>query len=167
MLIAFSGLPGTGKSTLANGLARELPAAYVRVDSIEQAVREAGLAGDDIGPAGYSIGFRVATDNLRAGLKVVADSVNPIALTREGWRRVSTELGVDIVEVEIVCSDPGEHRRRVETRTVDVAGLALPSWSDVTTRRYDAWTRERIVIDTAGRSAPACLEELIEALGLN
>jgi predicted kinase len=38
MLIVFSGLPGVGKTTIAQALARELRATYVRIDTIEDAI---------------------------------------------------------------------------------------------------------------------------------
>jgi predicted kinase len=44
MLIVFSGLPGVGKTTIARELACSLAAVYLRIDSIEQALRQAGLA---------------------------------------------------------------------------------------------------------------------------
>ena len=40
MLIIFSGLPGSGKSTIARALAQQLGAVYLRIDTIEQAIRE-------------------------------------------------------------------------------------------------------------------------------
>ncbi len=36
MLIIFSGLPGSGKSTIARTLSERLNAVYLRVDTIEQ-----------------------------------------------------------------------------------------------------------------------------------
>ena len=35
MLIVFGGLPGAGKTTIARELARQIGAAYVRIDSID------------------------------------------------------------------------------------------------------------------------------------
>ena len=39
MLIAFAGLSGAGKTTIARILAQRLGAAYLRIDTIEQALR--------------------------------------------------------------------------------------------------------------------------------
>jgi hypothetical protein len=89
-----------------------------------------------------------------------ADSVNPLAVTRDEWRRVAASTSSPIVEIEVVCSDPTEHRRRVETRATDVPGLALPSWQDVVERDYEPWDRSRIVLDTAGCTILDALKEL-------
>src|ERR1051325_4434191 len=52
MLYIFGGLPGTGKSTLSQHLAREQRAVHLRIDTIEQALREAGCLVN--GPEGYN-----------------------------------------------------------------------------------------------------------------
>lgn len=39
MLIVFSGLPSTGKTTVASDLATRTSAVYLRIDTIEQAVQ--------------------------------------------------------------------------------------------------------------------------------
>ncbi len=41
MLIVFSGLPGTGKTTIAQAVVRRCGAVYLRIDTIEQALRTA------------------------------------------------------------------------------------------------------------------------------
>ena len=158
-LYIFSGLPGSGKSALSQQLAARLGAAYVRVDTIEQALRQE--CSIDVQAEGYRLAYRIAADNLWLGVSVVADSCNPIELTRREWERVAGEAGARYVNVQVVCSDAREHRRRVESRSSTVPGMTLPTWQEVTGRTYDDWTVERVVVDTSGRSEPECLDDLL------
>jgi predicted kinase len=146
MLVVISGLPGVGKTTIARELSRATGAVHVRIDSIEQAMRNAGWR---VEGEGYRVAYAVAEDNLRLGRMVVADCVNPWPLTRSEWRAVADRAGVRAVDVEIVCSDANEHRRRIESRSADLTGHRLPTWSDVIERDYHAWHVEPLVIDTA------------------
>jgi predicted kinase len=154
MFFVFGGLSGTGKSTIARSLAREAGAIWLRIDSIEQAIRDSRVLIDD---AGYRAAYAVAEDNLRLGLTVIGDSVNPWMLTRNAWRDAGLRAGAEVVEVEIICSDKEEHRRRVETRLSDVSGLILPDWEETINRDYHPWDREHVVVDTAGRSVSDCV----------
>jgi predicted kinase len=161
MLVVVSGLPGVGKTTIARALARATGAVHLRIDSIEQALRDAGHR---VEAEGYAVAHAVAEDNLRLGRMVVADCVNPWPLTRLEWRSVADRAGVVIFDVEIVCSDLEEHRRRVEFREPDIEGHTLPTWSDVTERDYRAWDRERLVIDTAGSSPEESVRTILSVL---
>lgn len=164
MLYIFAGLPGTGKTALSRRLARDLPAVHLRIDTIEHALREGGVT--VAGPEGYLVAYRVAEDNLRAGLHVVADSVNPLRITREAWRDAAGRAGAAWTEIEVVCSDVVEHRARVETRRSDLAGFALPTWHAVANREVEPWDREHLVLDTAGQTLEQSVEALYRALGL-
>jgi predicted kinase len=146
VLVVMAGLPATGKSTLSTDLVRRTGFTYLRVDSIEQAIRRAG---QEPGHAGYNVGYSVAADQLRFGRGVIAECVNPLAVTREAWRAVAAEHGADLVEVEVVCSDPVEHRRRAETREADIPDLRQPTWQQILDREYEPWDRDHLVIDTA------------------
>jgi predicted kinase len=163
-LVVFAGLPGTGKSSIARAVAKELGAAWLRIDSIEQAIRESALAPGSVDDAGYRAAYAVAEDNLRLGRDVVGDSVNGWMLTRNAWRDVGLRAGAQVVEVEILCTDRDEHRRRVETRASELRGLILPDWQAVIGRDYHPWDRDHLTIDTAGRSIAACVELVLEAL---
>ena len=166
-LIIFSGLPGTGKTAIARELARQLGAIHLRIDSIVQAMRNSGTVSQSLDDTGYRIAFAVAEDNLRLGHTVIADSVNPIKLTRDAWRNVAERAGVLAIEIEVICSDLDEHRRRVESRASDIANLKLATWKDVVAREYEPWEREHILIDTAGRTVEECVLTLRRQLPVN
>lgn len=163
MLIALSGLSGAGKTSIARELAQRLRAAYLRVDTVEQALRSCGTL-ETVGAEGYETIYRLAEENLNLGMTVIADSVNPLDITREAWAEVAREANVPLINVEIVCSDEAEHRRRVEIRSSDIPDLVLPTWEKVKSREYHPWTQPRIVIDTDGRSVDACVDELVTRL---
>jgi predicted kinase len=162
MLYIFSGLPGTGKSTLSQSVARQLKAVYLRIDTIEQGFRE--LCSLDVQGEGYRLAYRMASDNLRLGLGVVADSCNSIALTRRESEQVARDARADYVNIEIICSNTTEHRLRAEGRVADLSGLKLPTWSEIENREYHGWTVDRVIVDTAGRSKKECASDLFSKL---
>ena len=165
MLIIFSGLPGVGKTTIARELACQIGAMHVRIDSIEQAIRDCiAVIPPPLDEAGYRVGYAIAQDNLRIGRAVVADSVNPLLITRDAWLKVGQSAQVDTIEIEVICSDSREHRSRVENRLADISELRLPTWEEVISREYHAWNREHIVLDTAQRSVAQNVKIVREAL---
>jgi predicted kinase len=163
VLVVIGGLPAVGKSTVAAELARRTATTYLRVDRIEQAIVDWSELRHPVGPVGYAIAHGIAAEQLGLGLDVIVECVNPIGLTRDAWPQTAATAGARIVEVEVVCSDLEEHRRRVETRPTDVAGLVKPSWSEVLAREYEPRTRDHLVIDTAVTDVANAVERIAAA----
>lgn len=164
LLLVLGGLPGTGKTTLARLLARDLGAVHLRIDTIEQAVVRSSLPVTEAAEAGYTAAAGVARDNLALGLPVVADCVNPVADSQAGWHAVASATGARLVEIRLVCSDRGEHRRRVEDRVADIPGHVQPTWADVSTTTLAPWPTAA-EIDTAGRDPETVARDAHDVIG--
>ncbi len=147
-LYILGGLPATGKSTIAKALSRQTGAAWIRIDTIEQRLLRFRPAEYEIGGEGYEIAYDLAADNLRNGLSVIADSVNPIELTRAAWRDVADKCHSSYFEIELYCSNAEEHRRRAESRVADIPGHILPTWEEIVQREYHPWENIHLRLDT-------------------
>ena len=164
-LYIFSGLPGVGKSTLAAGLSRHIGASYLRVDAIEQSLKD--ICKLDIYSEGYQLAYRLASDSLYQGLDVVGDSCNLVPESRVEWEQAAVITKAQYINIEIFCSDKNEHKTRIENRQPTVKGLALPTWENVQNRAYHAWDKPIISIDTAGQSSEQSLKQLLSKLDLD
>ncbi len=164
MLIVFSGLPGTGKTTIAKSLASRLQAVYLRIDTIEQAIRNAAVLAQDVGTSGYRVANELALSNLRLGHTVIVDCVNPVSASRNAWRDTATSAGAALLDIEVICSDTEEHRRRIETRTCDIPGLTPPTWASVLAHDYETWNTPPFYIDTAQLSPDDAVCQIISHL---
>jgi len=152
VLVVIGGLPAVGKSTIATLLGAETSTPYLRVDRIEHVIVESSELSHPLGPAGYAVAHALAEEQLRLGLDVIVECVHPLSLTRDAWVRTATAAGAGILEVEVVCSDEIEHRRRAEVRSSDVEGLMKPAWTAVMNRVYEPWGREHLVVDSTTTS---------------
>jgi hypothetical protein len=160
-----AGLPGVGQGddvvdlhVVGGGLAALAGAAYLRIDTIEQTILNRTSLVQPLGPVGYEVGYALAGEQLRLGTKtVVAECVNPIAITRDAWQRTAESAAAFLVDV-------GRHR--VETRTGEIPGLTLPTWQQVSARQYEPWHRERLIVDTAQYGPDQCAAAIAEAVEL-
>ena len=162
-LYIFSGLPATGKSTLARELAKKTNAVFLRIDTVEQGLKNVCNL-KVVEGEGYRLSYLLAKENLQLGNNVIADSVNPWKLSRDEWNNVATSVGVDYVNIEVICSDKDEHKLRAETRNVGIPGLNPPTWEEIVNRDYHEWSMPRTVIDTAGKTIDQSIAELCEKI---
>lgn len=158
MLYIFGGLPATGKTELARFLSSMFGAVHIRVDTIEQTLKNSGVS--DLYDEGYKVACALALENLKNGIPVIADSTNPVAASREAWLNVARTAESSYIEIEVICSDQKIHRERVEKRLSDIPNLILPSWESVTSRKYQQWQSACIVLDTSGKTPEQSKQEL-------
>lgn len=159
MLIAMAGLPASGKSALARAISDRLKYPVIAVDSIEAAMWRSGIGGPTrpevpTGVSSFVIAEALAQDILRLGIGVIIDAVNDSEPARRRWVELAARHGYALRFVEVVCSDPELHRRRLETRVRDIDGYIEPSWQDVLNRRYEPFAGRHLTVDTAGPVDP-------------
>lgn len=162
-LIILAGLPGTGKSTLARLLSKELSLVYLRVDCIEAPFiahnPNAGSEGE-----GYQALINIAVENLKLGHAVIIDTVNPLHLSRAMFMDLSEEIKAETFQFELKMKDMSLHKKRVEERKSDITNLRVPTWQDVLNREYEEWDENRdgpvtvIWMDDGEQAFHKCLE---------
>lgn len=150
-LIAMAGLPGAGKSTVADGLGRALRAPVISVDPIESAIWRAGVPSTQpTGLAAYFVAETIARTNLDLGLTVIIDAVNAVEAARWTWRDMAASTGEPLRFVEVVCSDKEIHRARLEARTRKIEGFEVTPWETVlaASAEWTSWSDERLTLDS-------------------
>ncbi len=135
MLIVVSGLPGSGKSTIADGISRALSIPVFSIDPIEAAMWRNGIAKSQTGIAAYEVAAALAAEQLRLGHSAIIDAVNPIEAPRTGWRALAAKHRAKLKIVECVCAKrsnaspahrgrTSQHRRHGRDPVVTGAGAA-------------------------------------------
>ena len=145
----MSGLPGSGKSTVAEQLATDLGCAVISVDTIERSLHEVGVdASQPIGLAAYAVANRLVDVQLGLGHTVIADAVNHHPDARQAWIDLATKHGAEIRIVHVECSDETLHRERLATRKHE---LRVVPWERVVElkKTWTPWPIETESINTA------------------
>jgi predicted kinase len=158
VLIVFAGLPGSGKSTVAELYGDRIGAPVFAVDTVDRAMQAMDVTEARPGVTAYVVVEALAGEYLRRGRTVVVDAVNDVEEARQQWRDLAARTGAELRFIEVRCSDERLHRERVEAR--HARDPWKPDWPRVASRRYEPWTDQRTVLDSAGVSA----EELVETL---
>jgi predicted kinase len=154
MLIVFSGLPGTGKTALAEFTGRTCGLPVFSVAWVIGALSPFGLLDRETrGPVAYSVLTMLARRQLDLGQGAILDGMCGRESVREEWRRLADGYESRFLPIECVCSDAELHRRRIEARDEDIPGWPDPGWEHVQemTARYETWSTPRLMIDCVNK----------------
>ncbi|MGB8959926.1 MAG: AAA family ATPase [Candidatus Aminicenantales bacterium] len=149
MLIILTGLPGTGKSTVAGALARELGAAVLSTDKIRAEKRgRPGFSRAEKGGV-YERLFARAERGLRDGRSLVLDGTFYLRRLREAGAAVGRRAGVPVFVVEVI-SPVAVVKRRMERRSSRTRG-PRPAGFEVhrfIRRSYEPVRSRHLTLDT-------------------
>src|SRR5712691_5196142 len=112
IFVATAGLPGVGKSSIAEAVARELGFCLFELDRIEAPMLNR-ISGDALGWGGYDILTSMAEDHLALGHSVVLDCVCWTNTLRDQWADLARKQHAAFKPIEVVCSDENLHRQRL------------------------------------------------------
>jgi predicted kinase len=156
-LIVFGGLPGVGKSTLADAVGRALRTPVFAIDWLLGALTPfGGRHFDDLWGIGTEQLTTLAVRQLALGQSVILDSPMEEPPLRDRWRSLASRCGAAYVPILCVCPDTEEHRRRLEGRQRGIAGWHnAGNWGNVADRaaRFPPWGEAMVVDTTAEHNA--------------
>ena len=167
-LVVISGLPGVGKSSVAERFAARTGSVHLSVDVIEEAILNCGLSpGQEVGIAAYEAARAIAELNLVLDRCVVVDAVNDSEEARETWRAAASRTGSRIDFVHLVMSDAREHERRLSARERGLVHVGEPTWADVQRRRaeYAQWSDEILEFETSSPTVDEVVGALVARIG--
>ena len=153
-LIVFAGLPGTGKSSLAEAVGRQLSIPVFAKDWLEGVLVRCELRpkaenAPGLGFAGYELLTTLADRQLRLGQSVILDSVASTVAIRAQWQDLAARHSAAWRVIECLCSDEAEHRSRLDRRVRGIPGWHELDWGDVqrVAGYYAPWQEPRLVLD--------------------
>lgn len=136
-LIIFSGLPGTGKSTLARWLSSEMAIPLLRIDDIAELHGDEKFADEQ----GFwmrmiDLLIRQVEGQINQGRSVIVDSVF-MGDDRAAIRRTARKSAIDFYALHTFCSDEDLWRSRVEQRIRNHPQDNPATWEQIIRQRED------------------------------
>ena len=153
-LVVFAGLPGTGKSSVAEEVGRQLEMPVFAKDWLEATLKRCELQSKDagspnLGYAAYELLTVLAERQLQLEQSVILDSVASIENVRREWRNLAEKYNAEWNVIECICSDEEVHRQRLLGRQRGIKGWHELQWAEVERVKsyYAEWDEERLVVD--------------------
>ncbi|MET9629562.1 AAA family ATPase [Lentzea sp. NPDC006480] len=168
-VVLIAGIPGTGKSTLAESLARTLRRPIVSMDWVQGTLTQFPELSDETARALVDLNIvALIARHVQLGVDVIVDVAGHTREARAQVRELVERLGGVFVGVECVCSDEGVHRSRVEGRSRGIPGwYPTVPWTHVERMRglWEPWEDDHLVLDSAVETVDSSVKRVLDALG--
>jgi predicted kinase len=141
-VIIFTGLPGTGKSTLAEQVARIVRAPAFAGDWLMGGLKPAHAALSKLDQSEYLAAWfgllrTLVTRQLMLGQDAVVDDLVASEDQAAAWRDTAARFSARLFLIECICSDEAIHRQRIEGRTRGNPGWREVGWDHVERMRAE------------------------------
>ena len=131
-LVIFSGLPGTGKSTFANRLAREMRWPLLCIDDVIGEVPE--NAGFPFWDSKVEVLLRLTEVQLELGLNVIVDSVF-MNMDRNHAQELARRYDARFLPIYVYVSDERVWEQRVTARYNEMNNKDVATWERIQHQR--------------------------------
>ena len=152
-LVVVAGVPGTGKSTLADRLGGTLGAPVFAVDWVLGALTPfGGRSFDHPLEIGDELLTTLAYRQLALGQSAILDSPAESEATRARWTSLAAHFGAVLAVIVCRCSDEAIHQERLTSRSRGIPGWHEGgNWDNVRQRRdrFARWDGDHLEVDAA------------------
>jgi predicted kinase len=151
-VVVFTGLPGTGKSTLADSLATTTRSPSFSLDWILGAMVPTGLLSGLERSKSLLLERQLLrmlfTRQLMLGQSAILDCIVPDDVL-DDWTDAAGSQGGRLLTIECLCSDEAVHRSRVKSRVRGIPGWHEVDWSHVEFMRAETppLVAEKLTVD--------------------
>jgi predicted kinase len=156
-LVVVSGPPGSGKTTLAHAIARELPCPAICRDEIKEGMVHAtggefqGAWGDELTRRTFPLFFEVLRVLLEAGVTVVGEAAFQDGL----WQQGLEPLGVPRIRIVQCRADPAVTWARATSRSAAKPAHATAHGDSTLGKRLEDWASAAASFERISLPVPA------------
>ena len=167
VLVLLAGLPGSGKSTVADALRRRLPFALLQSDRCRKLLVSAPAYSAEESERVFPAIHRAIERLLRAGVPVIYDATNLTAAYRQPLEEISARTGATLVRVWVEAAEDVIRERLAARQTghrasydVSDAGEAV---YDLMRARMEPISGPHLIVRSDG-DLPAVIERIVRTI---